>query len=131
MAADDRGQDPLAAVGVSRRSVVKSALTASAVAVPVITSVALGGAVPAYAHAPDISGQTTTVGPTTTPATTTPGPEDGTTTPSPEDGATTSTTGPVTSTTAEPTTPEPTTPEPTTPEPTTDPLPPPLPPVIS
>ena len=57
--------EPFDPVDVSRRKVVKIVLAASAVAVPVVSSVALGGVSPAFAESPNISGQTTTVGTTT------------------------------------------------------------------
>lgn len=83
---------PLDPVDLSRRKVVKVALAASAVAVPVISSVALGGVSPAFAESPNISGQTTTAGTTTTGSTTsgtTATPSDVTTTASPTEGTTT------------------------------------------
>lgn len=97
------GHTPLEPVDLSRRKVVKVALTASAVAVPVISSVALGGVSPAFAESPNISGQTTTAGTTagTTTASPTASPTDGTTTATPTD-PTTTTTAVTTTTTASP-----------------------------
>lgn len=53
---------PLEDVPVSRRRVVKIALAASAVAVPLISSVVLGGASAAFAESPNLSGKTTAPG---------------------------------------------------------------------
>ena len=72
--------NPLEPVELSRRKIVKVALTASAVALPVIPGVALGGVSPAFAESPNISGQTTTAGTTVSPGTSTLAP---TTTPAP------------------------------------------------
>lgn len=83
---------PLDPVALSRRNVVKGALAASAVAVPVISSVVLGGASPAFAESPNISGRTTTAG-TTTAGTTTAGTTT-TTTASPTTTTTTTTVAP-------------------------------------
>lgn len=84
---------PLEPVDVSRRKVVKVALAASAVAVPVISSVALGGVSPAFAESPNISGQTTTPRPKPVETTTaTPSSPDTSTTMAPETTMTTTTT---------------------------------------
>lgn len=96
----DRQSDPLEPLDLSRRKVVKVALAASAVAVPVISSVALGGVSPAFAESPNISGQTTTTKPagtTAQPGETTAQATDttaapGTTTTAPETTAATTTT---------------------------------------
>lgn len=86
----NRDEHPLDPVEVSRRKVVKVALAASAVAVPVISSVALGGVSPAFAEAPNISGQTTQAGTTAAPSTE--GPGGATTTVAPTTETTTTTT---------------------------------------